>query len=156
MKEVDQRGIFSGKKRYTDILTFDPRGGKVMVERVDPPDVREISIPPQTYDPLAIFLKCFLEAEVEDGQTIEMRIYDGIKIREVTFSATSGVIPTLLYGEVKTICLESKVPFSSLGNKAGTIKIWYTHDERRFPVGMSLDLPSVGNVEFELVRVEVW
>jgi hypothetical protein len=156
MKEIDQRGIFSRNKRYTDILHFDPSSCTVIVEREDPPDTKEIAIPPHTYDPLSIFLKCFLESEVEDGQTIGMRIYDGIKLREVTFAATSGEISTPLYGEVKTICLESEVPFSSLGDKEGAIKIWYTDDERRFPVNITLELPSLGSVEFELERVEQW
>lgn len=156
VKEIDQRGVFSRNKRYTDILTFNLTNGTVMVEREDPPDAKEIAIPPQTYDPLSIFLKCLLEAEVEDGQTIGIRIYDGIKLREVTFAATSGELPTPLYGEVKTICLESEVPFSSLGDKEGAIKIWYTDDERRFPVNITLELPSLGSVEFELERVEQW
>jgi len=156
VKEIDQRGIFSRNKRYTDILTFDPADCKVIVEREDPPDAQEIAVPPHTYDPLSIFLKCFLESEIEDGQTIGMRIYDGIKLREVTFNATSGELSTPLYGEVKAVCLESEVPFSSLGDKEGAIKIWYTDDERRFPVNITLELPSLGSVEFELERVEQW
>jgi hypothetical protein len=156
IKEVDQKGIFSHKKRYTDTLTFDPDSCKVTVEHADPPGVQEISIPPQTYDPLAIFLKCFLESEVANGHTIAMRIYDGIKLREVTFDAVSGEITTPLYGTVKAICLKSEVPFSSLGDKEGVIKIWYTDDARRYPVNISLELPIVGNVEFELERVEAW
>ncbi len=156
MKEVDQKGIFSKKKRYTDILTFDSAHGKVMVERVDSPGVQEVSVPPQTFDPLSVFLKFFLESEVVNGQKIVMRIYDGIKLKEVTFGAVKGEIDTPLYGTVKAISLESKVAFSSLGDKEGTIKIWYTDDERRFPVAMHLKLPSVGNVEFELEGVETW
>jgi hypothetical protein len=156
VKEIDQRGIFSRNKRYTDILTFDSTNGTVMVERKDPPDAQEISVPPHTYDPLSIFLKCLLEAEVEDGETLGIKIYDGIQLREVTFAASSRELPTTLYGEVETICLESEVPFSSLGDKEGIIKIWYTDDERRFPVNITLELPSWGNVEFELERVEQW
>jgi hypothetical protein len=156
IKEVDQKGIFSHKKRYTDTLTFDPAGCKVTVEHASTPGVQEISIPPKTYDPLAIFLKCFLESEVANGRPLTMSIYDGIKLREVTFDATSGEITTPLYGTVKAICLKSEVPFSSLGDKEGVIKIWYTDDERRFPVNITLELPIVGNVEFELERVEQW
>ena len=156
VKKIDQRGVFSRNKRYTDILTFDAAGCKVVVEREDPPDAQEIAVPPHTYDPLSIFLKSFLEAEVEEGQTIAIRIYDGIKLREVTFVATSGELSTPLYGEVKAVCLESEVPFSSLGDKEGAIKIWYTDDERRFPVNITLELPSLGSVAFELERVETW
>ena len=156
IKEVDQRGIFSKKKHYTDILTFDAGSGTVRVERVAPPSVQEVSVPPQTYDPLSIFLKFFLESAAANGQKIMMRIYDGIKLKEVTFGAAKGEIDSPLYGMVKAISLESKVPFSSLGDKEGTIKIWYTDDERRFPVAMYLKLPSVGNVEFELEKVETW
>ena len=156
IKEVDQKGIFSRKKRYTDILTFDPAGCKVIVQRLDPPGVQEVSVPSQTYDPLSVFLKFFLESEVADGQKILMRIYDGIKLKEATFCVAKGEIDIPLYGVVKAISLESKVPFSSLGDKEGVITIWYTDDERRFPVGMRLKLPSVGNVEFELEKVEQW
>jgi hypothetical protein len=156
IKEVDQKGIFSKKKRYTDILTFDPVGCKVIVERLDPPGRQEVSVPPQTSDPLSIFLKFFLESDVVNGQKIMMRIYDGIKLKEATFLVAKGEIHTPLYGMVKAISLESKVPFSSLGDKEGVIRIWYTDDERRFPVGMHLKLPSVGNVEFELEKVETW
>jgi hypothetical protein len=156
IKEVDQKGIFSKKKRYTDILTFDPASCKVIVERLDPPGVQEISVPPQTYDPLAVFLKFFLGSEGQNGNTIEMQIFDGIKLKQVTFCPVKGEIATSLYGTVKAMCLESKVPFSSLGDREGVIKIWYTDDERRFPVTMFLKLPSVGNVEFELDSVETW
>ncbi len=156
IKEVDQKGIFSKKKRYTDILTFDPAGCKVRVERVVPPTMQEVSVPPQTYDPLAVFLKFFLQSEVVNGQKIVMNIYDGIKLKEVTFYAAKGQIDTRLYGAVKAIALESKVAFSSLGDKEGVIKIWYTDDERRFPVAMHLKLPSVGKVDFELEKVETW
>lgn len=156
VKEINQKGIFSKKKHYTDTLTFDNGNCMVTAERTDPPAVQEISVPPHTYDPLAIFLKCFLESEVQDGHAIAMRIYDGIKVREVTFAATAEEIPTPLYGAVQAICLESEVPFNSLGDQTGAIKIWYTDDERRFPVKLTLELPSVGNVEFELERVEVW
>lgn len=157
IKEVDQKGIFSKKKRYTDILTFDPGGGKVKIERVEPPSVQEISVPPHTYDPLAVFLKFFLGSErAQDGETITMRIYDGIKLKEVIFCLGCSEIATSRYGVVKALSLESKVPFSSLGGREGTIKIWYTDDERRFPVAMHLKLPAVGNVDFELEKVETW
>jgi hypothetical protein len=156
IKEVDQWGIVSKKKRYTDILTFDPARGKVLMQHADSPDTQEITIPPQTYDPLAIFLKCFCEAEITNGRTLDMRIYDGIKLREVTFAATPGEITTPLYGAVKAVLLESKVPFNSFGDKEGVIKIWYTNDAQRLPVQISLELPVVGDVDFELENVETW
>jgi hypothetical protein len=156
IKEIDQKGIFSKKKHYTDILTFDSANCKVRVERVAPPTVQEVSVPPQTCDPLSVFLKFFLKSQVVNGQKIVMRIYDGIKLKEVSFGVTKGEIDTPLYGTVKTTSLESKVAFSSLGDKEGIIKIWYTDDERSFPIAMHLKLPSVGNVEFDLEKVETW
>jgi hypothetical protein len=156
IKEINQWGIVSKKKRYTDIFTFDPALGKVLIQHANLPDVEEVPIPPQTYDPLAIFLKCFCELEMTNGRKLEMRIYDGIKIRDVTFIATSGEMRTHLYGTVKTICLESKVAFNSFGDKEGVIKIWYTDDAERLPVQISLELPSLGDVNFELDKVEKW
>lgn len=50
----------------------------------------------------------------------------------------------------------SKLPFSSSDDKKRALKIWYTDDERRFPVNISLEFPAMGVVEFELERVEVW
>jgi hypothetical protein len=155
IKEIDQWGIFSQKKRYTDIFTFDNRNSKVIVERVDPPEVREVTIPDRTYDPLSIFLKYLLEAEVAAGHTIAMKIYNGFDVTEITFRATSEEIHTPLYGEVKTICLVSEVPFIDFGDKKGALKIWYTDDEKRFPVNISLQFPTMEPVEFELERVEV-
>jgi hypothetical protein len=156
IKEIDQRGIFARNKHYTDIFTFNPSNSTVIVERLAPPAVREVAIPDHTYDPLAIFLKYFLEAEMGDGHTIEMRIYNGYEVTEVTFYATYEEIQTPLYGKVKTICLASNFPFSSTDNQNGALKIWYTDDERRFPVTISLEFPTLGIVEFELERVEVW
>jgi hypothetical protein len=155
IKEIDQWGIFSQKKRYTDIFTFDNRNSKVIVERVDPLEVREVTIPDSTYDPLSIFLKYLLEAKVTAGHTIAMKIYNGFDVTEITFHATSQEIHTLLYGEVKTVCLVSEVPFIDFGDKKGALKIWYTDDEKRFPVNISLQFPTMEAVEFELERVEV-
>lgn len=156
VKEVDQWGVFSRKKCYTDILTFDMGSSKVFVERVDPPSVRDVSVPPQTVDPLSIFLKYLLDEGVGERDKIEMRIYDGMRVREAIFIASRVEISTPLYGDVRTVCLESTVPFFSLGGKEGVIKIWYTDDERRFPVSIFLEIPVVGNVEFQLDKVEVW
>ncbi len=156
VKEVNQWGVLSRKKCYTDILNFDLGDSKVIVERREPPQVREVAIPPQTYDPLTIFLKYFLDAETGNRERIEMRIYDGIKVREVIFLATREEISTRLYGSVETTCLESKIPFATLGDREGVIKIWYVEDERRFPVDITLELPAVGSVEFELESVEMW
>jgi hypothetical protein len=156
IKEINQRGIVSRKKRYTDIFTFDPDQGKVLMQRADLPDVQEIPIPPQTYDPLSIFLKCFCDTEPLNGRKLEMKIYDGIKVRDVTFVATSAEVKTHLYGTIKTVCLESKVAFNSLGDKEGIIKIWYTDDVQRIPVQILLELPTLGDVNFELDKVEKW
>jgi hypothetical protein len=137
------------------MFTFDHRKSKVIVERLDPPAVREVAIPKQTYDPLSIFLKYLLDADITVGHSIAMKIYDGYEVTEVIFRATAEEIQTPLYGEIKTICLVSEVPFIDFGDKKGALKIWYTDDERRFPVKISLTFPTMGVVEFELERVEV-
>jgi hypothetical protein len=156
IKEINQRGIFSRKKRYTDTMTFDSDKGTVTVERENSHEVQEVAVPPQTYDPLAIFLKCFCDTGTTNDRKLEMKIYDGIKVRDVTFVVTSAEIMTHLFGMVKTISLESKVAFNSFGDKEGIIKIWYTDDAQRLPVQILLELPTLGDVNFELDKVEKW
>lgn len=156
IKDIDQRGVFSKKKRYTDILVFNPSMCKVRVEHLNPSKVEEVSLPPDTYDPLGVFLKYFIGGQVTEGEKITMRIYDGVRAKEVTFTVTAEDLITPFYGPVKAIALESKVPFSTLGDREGVIKIWYSADAQRIPIAMDLDLPSIGIVSFALEGLESW
>ncbi len=144
VKEIHQKGIFSGEKRYTSLLNFVPEENRVVVD-----GIKEVNLPPGTQDPLSFFVKYYLEEEIKPGQEIYMSIYDGIRLREVTFKARGESIETSLCGRVDVICLESKVPFSSLGGREGIIKIWFTRDRRRVPARIGLDLP-IGTVHFDL------
>jgi len=112
-----------------------------------------VILPPGTQDPLSFFVKYYLQGEIKPGEEVYMSIYDGIKLREVTFSARAESIETQWCGLVDVICLESKVPFSSLGGREGIIKIWFTRDRRKLPVRIGLDLP-IGAVHFELESFE--
>ncbi|NIS60768.1 MAG: DUF3108 domain-containing protein [Proteobacteria bacterium] len=144
VKEIHQKGIFSGEKHYRSVLTFSRGDNRVVVD-----GKKEVTIPPGTQDPLSFFVKYYLQEEIEPGDEIRMSIYDGIKLRGVTFSARGESIETEWCGLVEVICLESKVPFSSLGEREGIIKIWFTRDERKVPVRIGLELP-IGTVTFEL------
>lgn len=148
VKEIHQRGIFSGEKRYRSVLTFS-RGDNLIV--VD--GTREVAVPPNTQDPLSFFVKYYLGEEIKPAQELRMTIYDGVKLRKVCFNARGESIETQWGGAVDVICLESTVPFSSLGGREGIIRIWFTRDGRRVPVRIGLDLP-VGTVQFELESLE--
>ena len=148
VKEIQQKGIFSGEKRYRSVLTFSQEGNRVVVD-----GKKEVILPPGTQDPLSFFVKYYFQGEIKPGEEIYMSIYDGIKLREVTFSARAESIETQWCGLVDVICLESKVPFSSLGGREGIIKIWFTRDPRKLPARIGLDLP-IGTVHFELESFE--
>lgn len=148
VKEIHQKGILSGEKRYTSLLNFVPEENRVVVD-----GEKEVNLPPGTQDPLSFFVKYYLEEEIKPGQEIHMSIYDGIRLREVTFTARGESIETSWCGPVDVICLESKVPFPSLGDREGIIKIWFTRDRRRVPARIGLELP-IGTVHFELESFE--
>lgn len=148
VKEINQQGIFSGEKNYRCVLTFNQENNRVVVD-----GEKEIAVPPGTQDPLSFFVKYYVGEEVKPTQGIRMTIYDGIKLRKVLFDSKVDSIETEWCGPVDAICLESKVPFSSLGGKEGIIKIWYTRDRRKVPVRIGLDLP-IGTVQFELESFE--
>ncbi len=150
VKEIHQKGIFSGEKDYRSVLTFSRGDNRVVVD-----GTKEVTIPPGTQDPLSFFVKYYLQGKIKPGEEIRMSIYDGIKLREVTFNARGESIETEWYGPVDVICLESKVPFSSLGEREGIIRIWFTRDRRKVPVRIGLDLP-IGTVRFELESFEEW
>jgi len=148
VKEINQKGIFSEDKDYRSVLIFNQENNRVVVD-----GTKEVRVPPDTQDPLSFFVKYYLAEEIEPGEEIRMNIYDGIKLRKVFFNATEESIETQWCGPVDVICLESKVPFSSLGGREGIIRIWFTRDRRKVPVRIGLDLP-IGMVQFELDSFE--
>jgi len=152
VKEVDQHGLFREKKNYVETLTFDHRHQRVVVERRGEKEKREVSLPPETYDPLSMFARCYLKENLRPDQEIRMTIYDGLRLRRLVFHPRQERIKSRIYGEVETVCLETTTSFAFFGDKEGIIRIWYTKDGKKTPVLMELDLP-VGDVQFELDEV---
>jgi hypothetical protein len=152
VKVIDQQGLLIEKKNYIQTLTFDNSNKKVVVEKKGENGRQEISLPPETYDPLSMFARYYLRDEFHSGQDIQMSLYDGIKLRQMVFHSKKEKIRSKMYGEVEAVCVESTTPFSTFGDKEGTIRIWYTIDGKKIPFLMELDLP-VGNVKFELEEV---
>jgi len=148
VKEINQKGIFSGEKRYRSVLTFNQGDNRVVVD-----GTKEVTVPPGTQDPLSFFVKYYLGGEIKPTEEIRMTIYDGIKLRKVFFNSKGESIESRWCGPVDVIRLESKVPFSSLGGREGIIRIWFTRDRRKVPVRIGLDLP-IGTVQFELESFE--
>ncbi|MCX6563014.1 MAG: DUF3108 domain-containing protein [Candidatus Aminicenantes bacterium] len=154
-REVNEKRFLSKAQRFKEILYFHPEDSKILAVRGDPPRTREVSVPPQTRDPLAMFLNYYLGAEVRVGDQVTLTIYDGVNLRDVSFSAAREEIPTRLFGRIQTMCVKTRTFFSTFDYQEGTIKAWYTTDERRYPVQISIDLPSLGTITFVLVKVEV-
>jgi hypothetical protein len=152
VKEIDQEGLLIEKKNYIQTLTFDNSNKKVVVEKKGEEGRQEISLPPETYDPLSMFARYYLRDEFHSGQDIRISLYDGIKLRQMVFHSKKQKVRSKMYGEVEAVCLESTTPFSTFGDKEGTIRIWYTTDGKKIPILMELDLP-VGNIKFELEEV---
>jgi len=153
VKEIDQEGLLIKKKNYIQTLTFDNSNKKVVVEKKGGDKRQEVSLPPETYDPLSIFARYYLRDEPHPGEEIRISLYDGIKLRQMVFHSKKEKVRSKMYGEVEAVCLESTTPFSTFGDKEGTIRIWYTTDGKKIPILMELGLP-VGNIKFELETVE--
>jgi hypothetical protein len=153
VKEINQRGFLVEDKNYLQTLTFDFSNKKVIVEKTERKERQEIPIPPDTYDPLSMFARCYLKEELHPGQDIRMCIYDGVKLRQMVFHAKKERVRSKLLGEAEAVCLESTTSFSTFGDKEGTIRIWYAADGKKTPLFMELDLP-VGSVKFELEGIE--
>jgi hypothetical protein len=149
IKEIDQDGLLKEKKNYLETLTFDPGHQRVWVERKGVKEKREVSLPPETFDPLSMFARCYLKENLQPSQEIRMSIYDGMKIRQLVFHPKKEMIKSKIYGEVDAIRLEATTSFASFGDREGVIRIWYTNDGKKIPILMELDLP-VGSVMFEL------
>jgi len=148
-KEIHQEGLLVQKKNYLQTLTFDHANKRVVVENGGKEKKQEVILPPETYDPLSMFARCYLKEELRADQDIRMSIYDGIKLHRMVFHSGRGRIKSKKYGEVEAISLESTTSFSTFGDKEGVIRIWFTADGKKTPILMELDLP-VGNVKFEL------
>ncbi len=114
---------------------------------------KEMPLSAETYDPLSIFAKYYLKNELHPGQDIEMSIFDGMKLRHMTFYSRKEKVSSKIYGEVEAICLESSTSFSSFEDKEGKIRIWYANRGEKIPILIELDLP-VGDIKFELESVE--
>ena len=153
VKEVDQDGLFKEKKKYLETLTFDPQHQKVTVERKGEKEKREVSLPPETFDPLSMFARCYLKETLHPSQEIRMSIYDGMKLRQMVFRPKQEKIKSKVFGEVDAVCLEATTSFASFGDREGVIRIWYTNDGKKIPILMELDLP-VGSVRFELDEIK--
>jgi hypothetical protein len=152
-KIIDQDGLFVKSKHYTQTLTFDIPQHKVIVEQSDVKEKQVVTLPPETYDPLAMFARYYLKEGPLPEEDFKMSIYDGIKFRQMLFRHKREQVDSKLLGKVNTTVLESNTPFSTFGDKEGTIRIWYTRDERKIPLGIELELP-VGTIKFELESIE--
>jgi hypothetical protein len=141
------------KKNYLETLIFDPEHHKVVVERKGEKEKREVSLPPETFDPLSMFARYYLKEDLPPHQDIRMTIYDGLKLRHMVFHPKQEKINSKLFGEVNTVCIEATTSFASFEDKEGVIRIWYTDDGSKTPVLMELDLP-VGNIKFELDEIK--
>lgn len=152
IKKVDQEGLLIGKKNYLQTFTFDYPNQRVMVEKKDKKEKQEVPLPPQTFDPLSMFARCYLKEELSPGQSIRMSIYDGIRLRDMVFSLRKEKLKSKMFGEREAVCLESTTSFSTFGEKEGTIRIWYITQGEKIPISMELELP-IGNVKFELESI---
>ena len=153
VKEVNQGGLLVQDKNYLQTLTFDPLHKRVWVEKRGTKERQEVPLPPETYDPLSMFARFYLKESLSPGEDLRMSIYDGVKVRSMVFHYQRESVKSKLLGEVDAIRLESSTSFASFGEKEGTIRIWYTHDGKKTPILMELDLP-VGSVRFELEGAE--
>jgi hypothetical protein len=153
VKEIDQEGLLIKKKNYIQTITFDHSQKKAVVEKNGENGRQEISLPPETYDPLSMFARYYLRDELNPGQDIPISLYDGIRLRQMVFHSIKERVRSKMYGEVEVICLKSTTPFSTFGDQEGTIRIWYLNERGKIPILMELDLP-VGNVKFELEAIE--
>jgi hypothetical protein len=152
VKEIDQDGLLKETKNYHQILTFDPQNQKVSVEKRGEKEKLEVVLPPETYDPLSIFARCYLKENLRPDQDVRMSIYDGVKLRQMVFHPKQERLKSKLYGDVEAVCLEATTSFASFDDKDGVIRIWYTNDEKRAPVLMEFDLPA-GRIRFELDEI---
>ena len=153
VKEINQEGLLIEKKNYFQTFTFDFPNKKVVVEKGEKKERQEVPLSSETYDPLSMFVRCYLKEEIHPGQNIRMSIFDGVKLRQMIFYSKKGKVKSKMYGEVEAVCLESSTSFSTFEDKEGNIRIWYTTDGEKTPILIELELP-VGHIKFELESME--
>ncbi len=153
VKEIDQDGLLKKTRNYHQTLTFDSHHQKVVVEKKGEKEKRGILLPPETFDPLSMFARCYLKENLPLHQDLRMSIYDGEKLRQMIFRPKQEKVKSKIYGEVEAVRLESTTSFASFEDKEGVIRIWYTNDGKKTPILMEFELP-VGTVRFELDEVK--
>ena len=153
VKEIDQDGFLKETKCYHQTLTFDSHHQRVVIEKKGEKERREVPLPPETFDPLSMFARCYLKESLPLHQDLRMSIYDGVKLRHMVFRPKQERVKSKVYGEVEAVCLESTTSFASFEDREGVIRIWYTKDARKTPILMEFQLP-VGNLRFELDEVK--
>lgn len=154
-KHIHQNSLFRKNRNYVDVIHFDQSASKVIVERLDTEEKREEPVPLGTLDPLALFSMYFLEYEGPLNEGIELTSYDGYHVRTLNLKSTYEDLETSLYGKIPTNCLQFQIAFTSMDEKQGDVKIWYSTDKKKYPVQISLNPPSMSEVLFNLVKVEV-
>jgi hypothetical protein len=153
VKEINQEGLLAKKKNYLQTFIFDYPNKKVVMEKQEGRERKEIPLSSEIYDPISMFAKYYFKEELRPGEDIQMSIFDGVKLRQMVFCSKKGKVDSKTYGEVEAVCLESSTSFSSFEDREGIIRIWYTMDGKKIPILIELDLP-IGNVKFELESVE--
>jgi hypothetical protein len=153
VKEIDQEGLFTERKNYSQTITFDSIHPKAIVEKKGAGEKREVFFPSHAYDPLAMFARYHLKEDLSADQGVRMAIFDGVKFRQMVFHSKKSKVKSKVLGEVDAVCLESTTAFSSFGEKEGNIRIWYTANGDKIPISLELDLP-VGTVRFELEEMK--
>jgi len=153
VKEIDQQGLLVERKNYIQTLTFDRLNKKIVAEKNGQKEKQEFALSSETFDPLSMFAKYYLKEELQPGQNIRTSIFDGVKMRQMSFYSKKGKVKSKMFGEVEAVCLESSTSFSTFDDREGTIRIWYTTEGRKIPILIELDLP-VGDVTFELESME--
>ena len=153
VKEINQDGLLAKNKNYLQTFIFDRPNKKVIMEKQEGGERKEIPLSSEIYDPLSMFAKYYFKGEIHPGQEIQMSIFDGVKLRQMVFYSKKGKVKSKTYGEVEAVCLESSTSFSSFEDREGIIRIWYTTDGKKIPILIELDLP-IGDVKFELESME--
>ena len=153
VKEINQDGLLAKKKNYLQTIIFDHPNKKVVMEKQEGRERKEIPLSSEIYDPLSMFAKYYFKEELHPGKEIQMSIFDGVKIRQMTFCPKKGKAESATFGGVEALCLESITSFSSFDDSEGIIRIWYTADGEKIPILIELELP-VGHIKFELESME--